>query len=387
MKYIKSLNIILLLAAIGIILSIKLLLLDYNILFSENYIPECDISQKINCSVVAQSNYAFLFKIPVASIGLLAYILILIYMVINRKKNILFSLLIIYSVLSVGSMYYFGISKFKLNAICIYCTGTYIINWLSTIILLFVNIKYQKEKTSMDNFKPEYGISLFSSPIYILICLIILIPSFFIFEHQSETKASPQPSAYPNEKFDTQTMTATAGSDAPKVTIVLYSDYECPYCNKYEDLIKEILTNFKDVKLIRKEFPLDMACNPLLAKRQLHQYACNAAYFAKCAGIQNKFWQACDKLHFNHEHLNNQDLLKYAKELDININDLNSCMTSKQTLEAVENDIKEGLALKITGTPGYLINGDKYSGVPKYEVLEKAIIYYGGTLISPLPQK
>jgi protein-disulfide isomerase len=137
------------------------------------------------------------------------------------------------------------------------------------------------------------------------------------------------------------------GNPEAKVTIVEFSDFECPHCRMAEPWLKQILDEYpKDVKLVFMNYPLPM-----------HTNAQTAAAAAVAAGKQKKFWAYHDKLFDNQDKLRMPDLLRYAEELKLDVERF------KADLEAakprVARDKALGEKLDITGTPSMYINCKK----------------------------
>lgn len=134
------------------------------------------------------------------------------------------------------------------------------------------------------------------------------------------------------------------GNPEAKVTIVEFSDFECPHCRMAEPWLKQVLDEFpKDVKLVFMNYPLPN-----------HPNAANAAAASLAAGKQKKFWAYHDKLFDNQEKLRMVDLIRYAEELKLDVERF------KADLEAakprVTRDKQLGEKLDITGTPSMYIN-------------------------------
>ncbi|MBN2695548.1 thioredoxin domain-containing protein [bacterium] len=407
--------VIFILTLVGLGVSIHLLQIDYNVHFKAGYSPECDLNETVSCSKVAESPYAFLLGIPVASWGILGYLLVLLYMLFNRKKEHLIpNLTIFYGIFTVGSIYWFLIAKIVLKAVCIYCSTTYVINWGLFLFLILWNFKSRKESKFciVDQIKRFFGFTVYQIPVYSVVAITVILLSYIYFPKQMDKmcknvncsgfgtckvlygKTECQcnkgyfakdneclnlntllDKTYPNGVFDAKEWKATAGSSAEDaIEIELFSDYECPYCEKLEENMKKVLENYPNVRLIRREYPLDGSCNPLLKGKQFHLNACNAAYFAKCAGkLNNLFWQACGYLHHNRKSLSMDSLLSYADMFGINKNEMAKCMASEEVKESVFQDLKLGLKHKIMGTPAFVIDKKLYSGALSYEKIKEIL--------------
>ncbi|MFH1834859.1 MAG: thioredoxin domain-containing protein [Methanobacteriota archaeon] len=148
-----------------------------------------------------------------------------------------------------------------------------------------------------------------------------------------------------------------------KVTIVEYSDFQCPYCSRVVPTVKKIEETYgEDVEVVFKHFPL-----------AFHSYAKKAAEASECARDQGKFWEYHDKLFENQNKLDKDSLKKYAGELGLDANTFNKCLDSGTKTALVENNFEEGKSLGVTGTPSFFINGQKVVGAQPYEKFAEII--------------
>jgi protein-disulfide isomerase len=147
--------------------------------------------------------------------------------------------------------------------------------------------------------------------------------------------------------------------DAP-VTIVEFGDFQCPYCRKAEDSIKEVRNKYGDkVRLIYMDFPLSF-----------HPNAQPAAEAAHCAGDQGKFWQFHDAVFNAQPNIAAPDLKAAAAKLGIDMQKFSQCLDAHKHLSAVQQDQQQGTALGVDGTPAFFINGRFLSGAvpaPEFE--------------------
>lgn len=134
------------------------------------------------------------------------------------------------------------------------------------------------------------------------------------------------------------------GDPKAPVTIVEFSDFECPACRAAEPTIKQILQEYGKVRLLFMNYPLPM-----------HANAMNATKAAVAAGKQGKFWSYHDKLFENQDKLTVADLERFATELKL---DLTKFRVDMQAAKArVEKDQAEGKKAELAGTPGVYVNG------------------------------
>jgi protein-disulfide isomerase/plastocyanin len=166
--------------------------------------------------------------------------------------------------------------------------------------------------------------------------------------------------------------------DAP-VTIVEYSDFQCPFCAEfYTDTLPSLKQNYVEegvVNLVFRDFPLD-----------IHPEAQSAALAASCAGDQDKFWDYHDLLFENQADLGEESYHTWAKELDLDLLQFTECLNSGTHLAAIQQDFLDGQAAGITGTPAFFINGKLVSGAQPIGVFEKEIEAALAALAEPVEE-
>ncbi len=139
--------------------------------------------------------------------------------------------------------------------------------------------------------------------------------------------------------------------EAP-ITIVEFSDFECPYCLRATPTIQALLERYpKDVRLYYRHLPLPS-----------HPRARPAALASVCAERQGAFWAYHDLLFENQRALGDDDLQRYAAQLELDLERFAACMESAETAARVDEDLAAASALGITGTPVFFINGIKVRG-------------------------
>jgi protein-disulfide isomerase len=147
------------------------------------------------------------------------------------------------------------------------------------------------------------------------------------------------------------------GPDAAPVTIVEFSDFECPYCAKAEPAVKDLLELEKykgKLKFVYVDYPLPM-----------HSKAEKAAEAAHCAGDQAKYWEMHGKLFAVSPKLAVGDLKAYARELGLDGARFDKCLDSGEKAQVVEGHYKSGNEAGVNGTPAFYVNGRFLSGAPQ----------------------
>ncbi len=154
------------------------------------------------------------------------------------------------------------------------------------------------------------------------------------------------------------------GSSRAKVTMVEFSDFQCPYCGKFAATVKKLMTDYKDkVRLVYRHFPLD----------SIHPNARPAAEAAECAGEQGKFWEYHDQLFAKQEELGDATFTQIATNLKLNTAKFNECLASDKYMAKIDADYQSGIAAGVQGTPHSIVNSTPVSGAVPYEQL-KAVI-------------
>jgi protein-disulfide isomerase len=137
-----------------------------------------------------------------------------------------------------------------------------------------------------------------------------------------------------------------------RITLVEFSDFECPYCSAAEKQVDIVMAAYpKDVKLIYKQFPLSM-----------HPHAELAAEASLAAREQGKFWEMYEALFKNYRTLSKTSILAMAKDLGLDVDKFKSEIESGKYKAVVAKDLADGEAAMVYGTPSFYINGKQYNG-------------------------
>ena len=187
----------------------------------------------------------------------------------------------------------------------------------------------------------------------------------------TDVKIVPSAPAQPSapSKID---MTGLADDDAVKgdkdapVTIIEFSDFECPFCARfYSDTLPQIESKYIDtgkVKLIFRDYPLPF-----------HAQAQKASEAAECAGEQGSYWEMHDKLYESGVIGGIATFKQYAKDLGLNTKKFDECLDSGKFASEVKKDMADGSVAGIKGTPGFIINGVLVSGAQPFAAFEQII--------------
>lgn len=162
---------------------------------------------------------------------------------------------------------------------------------------------------------------------------------------------------------------AVKGDVDAKITIVEFSEYQCPFCKRYiDESYGLIMEDYGDqIHYILRDFPLPF-----------HANAQPAALAARCAGDQGKYWEMHDLL-FEKQAIWSEkedittDLTAYANQIGLNQSAFSSCLSSEKFAQAIDDDVSLGQKVGVSGTPTFFINGQMLVGALPYDNF-KAII-------------
>jgi protein-disulfide isomerase len=175
-----------------------------------------------------------------------------------------------------------------------------------------------------------------------------------------ETVITPSPAPTPVPNYDAnRNWRGTCnpnykGECTNKVTIVEFSDFQCPYCARANDILNPLLEMYpSDLRLVYRQFPLSASFHPNAQK---------AAEASECAGEQGKFWQMHDMLFANQDALGVANLKEYAREIGMDAQKFDSCLDSGRMAKVISFDQKDGEKLGVQGTPTFFINAQMVVG-------------------------
>ncbi len=153
------------------------------------------------------------------------------------------------------------------------------------------------------------------------------------------------------------------GAQDATVTIIEFSDFQCPYCRRVQPTLKRLLADYEGrVKLVFRDFPL----------RNIHPQAQKAAEAAQCADEQQQFWPYHDKL-FDNTAFDDKALKTYAGELSLDVAQFTACLDSNKYAQEVEADLQDGRSVGVSSTPSFFINGRPLSGAASYESFQELV--------------
>lgn len=178
--------------------------------------------------------------------------------------------------------------------------------------------------------------------------------------------AAPTPTSQVARRYDipTEGFYSIGPKDAV-ITLVEFSDYQCPFCQKWHDQVyKQLMAAYPgQIRLVYRNLPLT----------QLHPQAMNAAEAALCAGDQNAYWQFHEKLFENSSALNDDLYSRLASDVGLDVSTFEACMTSHKHKADIEADMQFAINLGVQSTPTFFINGLAVVGAQPLSVFQQVI--------------
>ncbi len=155
------------------------------------------------------------------------------------------------------------------------------------------------------------------------------------------------------------------GPDNAPITIIEFSDYECPYCRKWHlEAFPQLKAEYGDqIRLVYRDFPLT----------SIHANASPAAVAANCANEQDMFWAYNEKLFIGELPMGRNAYETYAEELGLELEGFKECMESGRYVDEVEADYQYAATLGIRSTPTFFVNGIPVVGAQPFEVFKTLI--------------
>jgi protein-disulfide isomerase len=147
------------------------------------------------------------------------------------------------------------------------------------------------------------------------------------------------------------------------VTLVEYGDFECPYCGRAEPIVRDLLSDFADVRYVWRHLPLS----------DVHPNAQLAAEASEAAARQGAFWDIHDLLLDHQDALRSPDLIDYAEQLGLELEKFRHDLREGAGARRVEEDVDSADRSGVTGTPTFFINGRRHHGAYDIETLSHAV--------------
>lgn len=345
------------------------------------YHSVCAVSEGVNCETVALSPYSVVAGLPVSIWGMAGYMMMggLALSSLARRRprvshyplGLLFALALFSVCVSAALAY---ISVTQIDSLCLFCTASYVLNVALLALSLFA---YRRSGTGL--------ISLVTGDLRVLGSrkalttgaavlgvaamggLYKAVPPYWETPGWSDLPALPSGTDENGYHY--------IGAKVPQITIVEFSDYECPFCRGAHRAMRALAAEHPDqVRLVHRHLPLDMTCHPGL-RQPFHLRACLFARAAECAGLQGRFWEMNDALFSIQDTVKAQDVdpVELAVRLGLNRGDFKRCLNEHHVAKRIAADLEESMQRNLTGTPSFLIGERLFMGGIGKQELERLL--------------
>jgi protein-disulfide isomerase len=328
----------------------------------------CAINEYVNCDRVAMSPYSVLLGMPVAAWGALGYglafLLAIAGMVPGRRREVWPAglLFLVAAAAACASVLLAGISTLVIGALCILCTAS----WLTSFALLAAAYRACRPEGPLAAVRGDLALLrerkvttavLALAGVALVALVVAAFPRYGSGAQRNLGVPLPAGSAV---------QAANESQSKGPLVIVEFSDYQCPACARAYFDMKTLLAGRQGIQVVRRQFPLDSACNSAL-KRRLHPGSCDLAKVGICAEAQGKLEPMEDALFANQQAGRPVEELARASGLDMQ--KLAACLASAETEARLQSDIETGIRIGLKATPTFVVGGRQYAGALPPEAL------------------
>jgi protein-disulfide isomerase/uncharacterized membrane protein len=325
----------------------------------------CNMGENMNCDVVAASRYAEVFLgIPLSDVAAGWYLALFIVALLGRdpfwRRDSLRAALVLTGVAFVTSAVYLAVMLGVLRTFCLFCLGVDAVNALALVLVLSLKPEGLREhKPDPEKVKVLAGVTgggLLTGVVLLGLIYAGPVDSKILREAAQEVLATPLMPVGSGPELP------SLGDPKAPVTIVEFSDFQCPHCRNGAMILNTVLNRYPGkVRVVLRNHPFDPACNRKM-ERGGHAGSCEAARAAWCAHQQGRFAALYEALFENQSSLAPGVPAKLAKDAGLDADKLQGCMASPEAAAAVARDLEEGERLGVKATPTFFINGHRVEG-------------------------
>jgi protein-disulfide isomerase/rhodanese-related sulfurtransferase len=317
------------------------------------------------CDAVRASPFAYPGGIPLPIFGVAMYATLLLLIFFEPLLGGRLGRAARYAVAGISgvgflfSLYLTGIEAFVLHAWCAWC----VVSALAvTFIFALALLDVARPAPYPD---PTAGRALARR--HLAVCAVaaaVGTPGFlFLSQHGTPPPAPPTSTVALAEHLVRPDSHMTGNLQAP-VTVVEFGDFQCPACGVAEEAAREIRRKYgSQVRFVFRQFPLE----------RIHSRALAAAEASECAAEQGKFWEAVEKLYRDDRDLSEEALLRYARELGLDVGRYEQCLRGGAMTARVRRDVEDGRALGVRATPTFFVGRRRIEGPIRLERFEELL--------------
>lgn len=351
----------------------------------------CTIEGVDGCKELGSSNYSKIFNIPIAYLGLIYYIFILLLFLfsffkekednktINHTRIVLTYYATLFGIIIDTFLAYINFNK--LIVPCLFCVYTYFV----TIALFIVTLVLKNRNKPKENFIPLLQQGLITLGIAIILSTGIL--GIYYLKKTNTNQLASKNLLLPKEKvkeyltdfyalntvnLNTNELKTYEGSKEGYIVIHKFADFLCPHCLHATYILKKALQRWPGrIIIYYRQFPLDSTCNPEVQappRKPYGDWRCNGALAAVCGGNYPQFSELYHQIFALQEQqlpIDLEQLERISKNLSISWNELYNCMIQPSTQQKIIRDIKDAKSIQINSTPTIIVNNKLVSrGTP-----------------------
>ncbi len=365
------------LCLLGVGASIELTRIHYLTHTDSNYQSICAVNEQVNCKTVAQSPFSVFLGVPVSVWGIVGHVFMAVLAAWGRWGKRVHPtwprglLLALTTASLAASGVLAGISFTRIEVLCPYCLALYAISGLLFATSLTEAI--QQRANPFSSLFTDLR-AAFARPALLVVFLgvgggtiaTLMVSIEPYWQHPGWADLPKLP--HGNDEDGCHWI----GAEDPLVTVIEFSDYQCPYCRRAHKYMRLLAAEHpKTVRLIHSHLPLDNACNTAI-KKPYHSRACEFSKAAECAAEQDMFWPMNDALFSVQETIpaDDVDIGNLAVQIGLDRSDFEACMASAGMPDCIREDMRDARKLRVSGTPTFFI---KSTAHPKLKALPRSL--------------
>jgi len=317
-----------------------------------------------SCADAANSEYAELFGLPIAALGMAFYVAVLVMAGVARFKasmtERLADVFLLGGLLSVGYSIFLGVvSVTDIGKACPLCLSLYGIN---LGLFLVAGFTHPAKWGGLKSMFGGLASSAFGATVAVLVVATIAVQGMYAHRAEGAVKAAERMKQVADlrkpAKLDVDPGDAPGKgpADAPLV-VVEFSDMQCPHCKRLAESLDATAKAMNGkLRYHFKHFPMDPKCNRIV-QGSGHPHACDAAVAVVCADRMGKAWPMHDLIFQNQRSMGRDIFVGYAQQIGVDVEAFSACIDDDAAMDVVKADIEQGIKLGVPGTPVWFVNG------------------------------
>ncbi len=358
---------VLLITVVGLSDAVYLAISHYRVYMDIGYQSFCALSRALNCDTVSQSSYAIIWSVPVSVWGIWGYTLFLLLLSFAWSKKAhgkrIWTLLFLISLcFTMYSLFLALISTYRIKSYCIMCILSYAMNLLLLYFSWLIRNRFQCEPifkaVSLDVqylfTYPKTTASIISFFGVGTVLMILYFPAYW--------QINPSDLSSKVSTGITQDGHPWIGAEKPELVIEEFSDYLCFQCKKMHFFLRRMIQAYPDkIRLVHRHFPMDHTINPIV-KEPFHEGAAKLALFSLFFVEKKRFWEINDILFSISRKTETVNIRDLAREAGITLKDIGPVFQDRSLWIKLQQDIQDGIAYNLTGTPAFIIDETVFLG-------------------------